>query len=368
MVQICKRCRSANPRDALYCYRDGVLLSLMVGSDIPADGSAMNLGARPFSVPFVFPSGNACHNFVQLSLACRENPASAYDLICKGHLETFVAGQGRTDLAAVAHAAARIADPELRLDEFVSRLPVPLAPAKLNAEATTIDLGVLHVGEDRHFELTLRNKGERLLIGSASAEVAWLSLGDGPAAASKVFQFMTQNILAVRVIGSRLHAFDKPLEGQIVLNSNGGTVTVTVRVVVPVKPFAEGILSGALSPRQLAHKAKEGPKEAGALIESGAVARWYQANGWTYPVAGPAATGVAAVQQLFEALGLVKPPKVELSEDAIHLPRWPGQKVEYVLTALTQENRDVSWRTAAAIRRCRPSARLSFAAARASCR
>ena len=44
--------------------------------------------------------------FVQLSLACRENPASAYDLICKGHLETFLAGQGRTDLAAVAHAAA----------------------------------------------------------------------------------------------------------------------------------------------------------------------------------------------------------------------------------------------------------------------
>ena len=114
---------------------------------------------------------------------------------------------------------------------------------------------------------------------------------------------------------------------------------MTVRVQVPVRPFPEGVLAGALSPRQLAEKAHEAPKEAAALIESGAVARWYAANGWTYPVFGPTAAGPAAVQQLFEALGLVQPPRVELSEDAVRLQGRPGETVEYVLAVVTQENR-----------------------------
>ena len=197
----------------------------------------------------------------------------------------------------------------------------------------------MRVGEDRSGELVLHNKGMRLLYGSASCDVPWLSLGDGAAAQSRVFQFSSRNVLPVRVLGRHLHAFDKPQEARIVLESNGGTFTVAVHVFVPVKPFPEGVLAGAQSPRQLAHKVKEAPKEAAVLIENGAVAGWYQTNGWTYPVSGPQATGVAEVQQLFEALGLVKPPQVELSEDAIQLRGAPGQKVEHVLTALTQENR-----------------------------
>ena len=106
-----------------------------------------------------------------------------------------------------------------------------------------------------------------------------------------------------------------------------------------MKPFPEGVLSGALSPRQLAAKAKQQPKEAAVLIENGAVARWYESNGWTYPVQGPTASGLAAVQQLFETLGLVKPPKVELSESAVTLRGKPGQRLEYVVTVVTQEKR-----------------------------
>ena len=70
--------------------------------------------------------------------------------------------------------------------------------------------------------------------------------------------------------------------------SNGGTVEVLVRVVVPVKPFPEGVLSGRSAPVRRRHKAKDAPKEAAVLIESGALARWYESNGWDYPVAAPA--------------------------------------------------------------------------------
>ena len=44
MVHICKRCKRANPRDAIYCHHDGTLLGHKVGGDIPVDGSAMNIG------------------------------------------------------------------------------------------------------------------------------------------------------------------------------------------------------------------------------------------------------------------------------------------------------------------------------------
>ena len=339
MPQTCKRCRRANPREAIYCYRDGNLLDHPVGGDIPADGSAMNIGSRPFSIPLVFPTGETCHNFVQLSLTCQENPAAAMELLTKGHLETFLAGQGRTDLADAAHAAARAANRERGLDEFLSRLPVPLKPAKLRVERALIDLGMVRVGDDRRFELVLLNSGERLVSGMAHCEVDWLSLGNGPASQSRVFQFSSKSTLSVRVDGNRLRAFTEPRETEIVLESNGGAVTVMVRVTVPVRPFPEGVLSGAISPRQMAVKVKEAPKEAAVLIESGAVSRWYQVNGWTYPVLGPTATGIAAVQQLFEALGIVKPPRVELSEDAIYLQGRPGEKLEYSLAVITHENR-----------------------------
>jgi hypothetical protein len=140
-------------------------------------------------------------------------------------------------------------------------------------------------------------------------------------------------------VGQRLRAYQQPQEAEVRLESNGGAEVVRVRVQVPVRPFPEGILAEARSPRQLAEKARDAPKEAAGLIESGAVARWYEANGWEYPVAGPTASGMAAVQQLFEALGLVKTPLVELSEIAIRLSGGPGAMVEYVLAAVTQENR-----------------------------
>jgi hypothetical protein len=341
MVPICKRCKRANPRDAIYCHHDGVLLAGKVGGDIPADGSAMNIGARPFSVPLVFPSGRQCFNFVQLSLACSEEAESALELLRKGHMETFLAGQGRTDLAAAAHAAARIDDRERGLDDFVGRLPAFSTPAKLHVEPMALDFGTVRVGEDHRRELVLHNKGMRLLYGSASCDAAWLSLGDGPAVQGRAFQFRSRDVLIVQLLGRHLRAFEKPQDAQIILESNGGTITVAVRVHVPVKPFPEGVLAGAQSPRQLAHQAKESPKEAAVLIENGAVARWYSANGWTYPVRGPAASGVAAVQQLFEALGLVKPPRVELSEDAIRLRGAVDQKVEHTLAVITNENRSV---------------------------
>ncbi len=339
MVHICKQCRRVNPREAVHRHHDGVLLSLSEGGAIPTDGRAINVGTKPFTVPFVFPSSRACYNYLQMAEACQQEQEAAIELLHKGHLETFLASQGRTDLAGAAHAAARAADAQRGLDDFLGGLPFSLSAARLRIEPAVFDLGTVRVGEDRRLDLSLRNEGKRLVYGSAVCDALWLSLGEGPRQPSKLFQFTDRMVLSVRILGQRLRAFDKPQQAEIRLESNGGNMTVSLRVQVPVQPFAAGMLAGAHTPREWAAKAKKMPKEAAALIESGAVARWYESNGWTYPVPGPAADGVAAVQQFFEALGLVKTPTVELSEDVIHLQGRPGEKIEYTLAVITQENR-----------------------------
>jgi len=343
VIQICKRCRRANPTEAVYCHHDGHILEGHAGGKIPASGAAIDIGALPFAVPFILPSGHTCRNFNELALACHSEPKTALELLRAGHLEAFLAGQGRGDLAGAARAAARAADRVRGLDEFLGRLPASaLRPARLRVEPMLIDLGTLHPGEDRRCELVLHNEGMRLLVGSASCEASsWLSLGEGSGQQSTLFQFSGRSVLPVRILGRRLRAYRKPQEARVLLESNGGTVTVVVRVEVPVKPFPSGVLAGAMSPRQLAEKARETPKEAIPLIENGAVARWYESNGWPYPVTGPTASGLAAVQQLFEALGLAKAPQVELGEDAILLRGPPGQTIEHVIAAFTQENRAV---------------------------
>jgi hypothetical protein len=334
MTQFCERCRRANPREATYCYHDGILLA-----GHSADGAGA-VGARSFTVPFVFPSGRASRNFNELALACHEDPTAALSVLSSGDLTSFFGGLGRADLAGAARTAAGTADRERGLDELLGRLPgAPLRPARLRVEPATLNLGTLRPGQDRRVELTLRNEGQRLLFGSARCEVPWLCLGEGLAQRRKLFQFFARATLPVCVLGRHLRAFSTPQEAAIQLESNGGAVTVTVRVQVPVQPFPEGVLAGALSPRRLAARAQQAPREAAALIESGAVARWYQVNGWDYPLPAPTPPGIAAVQQLFEVLGLAKPPRVKLSEESVRLRGVPGETIEHVLEVVPQENR-----------------------------
>src|SRR4029077_4930177 len=107
--------------------------------------------------------------------------------------------------------------------------------------------------------------------------------------------------------------------GKLTVISNGGAVEVPVRFDLETQPFPRPPFRGARTPRAMAERMRANPKQAAPLLEAGEVARWFQANGWSYPVDGPTARGVAAVQQFFEAMGLSRPPAVELSETEIHL-------------------------------------------------
>jgi hypothetical protein len=290
----------------------------------------------------VFPSGRTCHSFDELALACLDEWNVARSLLQHGDLTSFLSGLGRGDLAQAAREAARCPDPDVGLDQLIAALSAKsIEPPKLHVEPTQVNLGALSFGQEPRFILHLTNRGMRLLTGSATAYAVWLTLGDGEGAASKVFQFVHETVIPVRVRAKQLRAGAKPLEGRLVLESSGGETTVIVRCEVPALPFPDGVLAGAITPRQIAEKARAYPKAAAAHFESGAVARWYQSNGWDYPVQGPAGAGLGAVQQFFEALGLTTPPRIELSEEAVFFVGDPGDALEHTLQIAAKEKRPV---------------------------
>jgi hypothetical protein len=340
MSSVCAQCSRVNPPDASYCYHDGAALA-------GRSGGPVNAGSAPFPSPFVFPDGLACRNFDQLAVACQQHWKDAAELLKKGFLGSFLGNLGRLDLARAAQEAADYPDTDRGLDQLLSKLPTQAVEApKLKAEPTEINLGQLAIGADRHTELHLTNVGMRLLYGTVASDCKWLALGEAPGSAEKLFQFGADQTLPVHVIGKQLRAGTKPLEGRLVVESNGGTTTVTVRTQVPITPFKEGLFAGAVTPRQVAEKAKANPKEAAPLFEKGVVAEWYRSNGWNYPVQGPTMSGMGAIQQFFEALGVAKPPKLELATQALQLEGERGQVLQANVEVATPERKPAyAWAT-----------------------
>lgn len=337
MAQTCRQCSRSNPASAAYCYYDGNPLGTHV------NGGPVRVGTQPFHSPFVFPDGLTCSSFDQLVLAHQDHWQVLLDLVREGYLQSFLSSMGRMDLALAAREASQAPDPERGLDELLTKLPNGvLESPKLRVEPTEINLGQIPAGRDHRFELYLENQGMRLLHGQITCvNAGWLSLGDNPGVPQKHFQFHGELTLPVHLRGKFLRASKRPLTARLVIESNGGNISIPVRVEVPIKPFPSGVLAGATTPRQIAEKARASPHEAAKLMESGTVAHWYEENGWTYPVPGPRASGIGAVQQFFEALGLVTPPRVDVSESAISLRGKPRARLEYILDVSCREARPV---------------------------
>lgn len=336
MAQVCSQCSRINPTEAAYCYFDGVRLA---GA---GTGGPVNAATANFPIQFVFPSGQTCRNFDQLALACQQNWQAAVDLLKTGLLSNFFGGLGRADLALAAQEAARFPDTDRGLDQLLAKLPAQALQApKLKVEPSEVNLGEMKIGTDRTFELHLANQGMRLIYGTIASDSKWLTFGEGALATQKLFQFGADTTITVHVRGQYLRAGTKPLEGQFLIESNAGNFTVSVKATVPITPLKEGVLAGSLTPRQVAEKAKANPAAAAPHFENGSVAKWFQSNGWIYPVQGPSAQGIGAVQQFFEALGLAKAPKVEINTSALTLKGGPGQALQATIEVSTPEKKPV---------------------------
>lgn len=338
MPLVCRNCHRANPADAVYCYHDGVALDTSIGGSGP-----IAMGAMRFRSPFVFPGNIECKTLDELVLACESNWMEARSLLTRGYFENFFGGLGRADLARSAHQASIAPDPDRGLDEFLAKLPARTRQQpQLVVRPTEINLGRMTRDRDHPLHINLINQGMGLIHGNIRCvDCDWLSVGDGSGINRKMFQFRGEMQIPLRIIGRCLRAGNKPQEAQLTIESNAGSFVVLVHLEVPARPFPAGVLGGALTPREIASKAKASVREAAPLFENGAVAAWYESNGWIYPVAGPPASGMGGVQQFFEALGLTQPPRVEILTPAISFQGPVGAELCDEIRLHTVEKRPV---------------------------
>ena len=333
MVQTCSRCSRVNPEEASFCYFDGIGLG---GRSHASAGVQMD-----FPKPIRYPSGKTCSNFNELASTILSDWTVSLDMLKKGEFGTFFSGIGRLDLAMVATESAKHPEPVHGLDQFLARLPSqPIPPADLEVDPPTLDLGTLKPGKDIKCSVKIRNKGRRILYGSVSIEgIPWLSIGEGKPRSRSRFNTFQDAPLPMTVFTNSLRTSEKTVEGKLIFETSGGNLIVPVTAEIPIRPFMIGTLAGAKSPRHLAEKAKANPIGAAVLFENGTVESWYKDNGWVYPVPKPPAQGLAAIQQFFEALGYVKPPKVLTTTNDLLFELQPGDVKEQTITLFNEEKK-----------------------------
>jgi hypothetical protein len=182
------------------------------------------------------------------------------------------------------------------------------------------------------------NQGKGLLHGTITVAEgsSWLRLShDGKANGECLIKTTREQAIVVRIDTRGLVAPHK-YSAKLTVITNGGIVEVPARLDLAVQPFGKAPFQGAGSPREMAERMRTQPKPAVPLLESGEVARWFAVNGWTYPVLGPTAKGVAAVQQFFEGMGLSKPPPLELGQDVVQISCLAGEMVQGQITVRTE--------------------------------
>src|SRR5262245_294173 len=326
MVQVCPRCHRANPRDAVFCHFDGVVLR-QGGPGVPS--------AAQLAQELVFPSGRRCRTFDELVQGCQYEWEDAREMLRAGEFGRYLARVGRADLARAAQEAAAQPDADVALYNFVSNLPAGQAQGpRLDLNPRRMAVPNLRVGDQRVLQLHLLNQGKGILQGKVKVGEggAWLRL-TGPDNTCPVKTPRDQPV-SVHVDARALVA-PQSYSARLVVITNGRIAEVPVRVDVAAVPFARAPFQGATSPREMAERMRTNPKPAVPLLESGEVARWFAANGWTFPVPGTPARGVAAVQQFFEGMGLSKPPPLQLSDQEFRLQATTPEVVKAQLTLRT---------------------------------
>jgi hypothetical protein len=310
-AKICPRCRRANPADAAYCYFDGG--NLVAHQD----------GAQRLPSDFLFPSGRRAKTLEDFANACQDEWATSRDFLKNGAIRQFFTSIGRHDLARVAQDSATETIPDVALNRFLESLPVSRVNVpKLDLQPRRFFLGRIPTDDSRELELVLSNPGKGTLQGTVSITEGadWLTLAGGGAV--QVVAGREQR-LKLKLDVKKLQA-SQNYAGQLRVVTSGGVVEVPIRFELVARPFAKAPFQGVRTPRELAEKMRAQPKQAGPLLESGDIERWFAGNNWPYPVSGPIAKGIAGVQQFFEAMGLSKPPKLSLSQREVrYSARYP---------------------------------------------
>jgi hypothetical protein len=267
-----------------------------------------------FLQEFVFATGRRCRNFDELVQGCYAQWDEARAMLGDGTFAGFLSSLGRADLARLARDCQALSDRDMALTQFLDGLPASSSAVvpRLELHPRRLSIGPLRIGDQQAIAITLRNEGSGQLQGNIRVADGqeWLTLEQ-------------ENIRTPREQMVRLHVHTGTLTvgqnytGKLVVVTNGGAAELPVRLELQARPFALAPYQGATSPHDLARRMRDNPKPAVALITNGEIALWFVSNGWTYPIVGQPAPGLACVQQYFEELGLAKAPVIRISHERI---------------------------------------------------
>ncbi len=324
MIQVCPRCQRANPSIAVYCHYDGGVLRP------DAAGSS-----RTFPREFVFPSGRRCRTFDDLVGGIYYEWEDSLQLLRDGTFARFLASIGRADLASLIRQSQVDAAVDIALTHFVQALPAPQVQGpKLGLNPRRLIVGPARVGEQRSITLHVSNEGRGILQGRVTVEpgTTWLKFPHGADAASFPVHAPREQSLIVLVDSTGL-VVGQQYASKLVVITNGGIAEIPIRLELTARPFAHAPYQGATTPRELARKMRDQPHPAVPLLQAGEVERWFISNGWTYPIVGEPAKGLAVVQQFFEELGLASVPEIHLAQKEFSLSCRPPEvlKEQFVI-------------------------------------
>jgi hypothetical protein len=200
----------------------------------PAPRPAQPATGGRLPTAFAMASGAQCRSWDDFLVLSAQSWIHVREELVSGRLTEYLRKIGRPDL--IPHAATN-RSPDDQLDEWLARLPATQSSApELDVHPETLLVHAKTGGGVTRLSLRITNVGFRLLRSTVRIEPAdarWVKLLSGHD--GRAFQTMDQTEILVQI--ELPETIDRLLRALIVIESNGGTRQVEVRVERPPDPL-----------------------------------------------------------------------------------------------------------------------------------
>jgi hypothetical protein len=190
------------------------------------------VGSGRLSIPFAMAGGAQCRTWDDFLVAAAQSWPALRDELTSGRLAEYLRRIHRADLVPRA-TPGRSADDQL--DDWLARLPsAGSSEPELDVHPQTVLVRSATGGGVTRQVLRITNVGYRLLRSTARVEPAgtrWLRLR--PEHDGRPFATIDQTDLPIEL--ELPETIDRPLEAFVVIESNGGTRRIAVRIERPVE-------------------------------------------------------------------------------------------------------------------------------------
>jgi len=224
------------PSPSLIAANKSVAGQAPVAGNAPVGAAPGHSAAAPgrLPIPFAMAGGAQCRTWDDFLVLAAQRWQVLRDELTSGRLAEYLRRIQRAEL--VPHAAPN-RSPDDRLDEWLARLPVTASSApELDVHPETLLVKAATGGGVTRQSLRVTNVGYRLLKCTARVEpplTTWIRLR--PEHDGQPFQTIEQTELPIEL--ELPETIDRPLRALIVIESNGGSRRVEVRIERPGEPF-----------------------------------------------------------------------------------------------------------------------------------